>query len=266
MRGGGGADRAEGAGDLAAGLGRELQCIGGEFGTAFTQAERGARGDDDSGEVVGADVVQLPFHAAPFGRWEAVALGLGSVQEEFGGLAGAAGAAYVETRAARGAVEEGGQDEVEAVVVAEAGQGDVLEQLPDGERDDGQDRGEGVALGRDGEEGECDARGAEDGHRPDRQRTGAHRAGGGDHDEREHRPGTAQGERGRDRSGDQCGHEQVGRGRHGAAQQRSHRPHQGLGADQQDREQPVVGSLHDTRRLGAREGGDRSGDQCGHGR
>ena len=138
--------------------------------------------------MVGADVVQLPFHTPPFDCREAVALGLGPLQQLFGRSPGATGPPYEEAGAAHGGVQQSGQDEVEPVAVAEPVQADALQELPDGKRHHAQHGGEGVAFGRHGEQSQRDTRGPEHRHRPGGQRSGTQRAGGGDHDEGD-RPG-----------------------------------------------------------------------------
>lgn len=129
------------------------------------------------------------------------------------------------------------------------GQRDPVQQLPERERHHAQHGGERVAFGGHREQGECDTRGAEHRRRPGGQRSGTQRARGGAQDEGDDRAGTAQEEHGRDGTGDQGRREQDGPGRHVPAHQRRTRPHHGLGTQQEEREQPVVSSLHDGPRL-----------------
>ncbi|MFJ4694402.1 hypothetical protein [Streptomyces sp. NPDC088766] len=207
-------------------------------------AGKGSAGDHHGGQVMSADFVQLPLRATSFDRGQPLALGLGAPEHPLPRPPCAADAPHQRAGAAGGGVQQGGQDEVEPVAVAESVQADVLEQLPGSEGDHAQDGGEGVALGRHRVQGQRDAGGPEDRHRADGQRPGAQRAGGGDEQEGDDGARVTEREGGRHRSGDQHGHEECGRGRHVPAHQLRPGPHHGLDAGQQDQSRPVVGSLH----------------------
>jgi hypothetical protein len=112
-----------------------------------------------------------------------VPLGLGPLQLLSRGPARQTSPPHQQPGRARDGVQHGGQGDVEPVALPEPVQAEVVEDLPYGECHHAQQGGEGAASRRHGEQGQGDACGSQDRHRPRGQRPGAQRAGGGDHDE-----------------------------------------------------------------------------------
>lgn len=166
---------------------------------------------------------------------------------------------YQQPGAAGGDVQQNGQDDVEAVAVAEPVQAEAVQRLPGGERHDAEHGGEGVAVGRDGEQGERDPGRPQHGDGPGGRRPGAQRADERDQHENPDRPGPPQRQPGPDQPGDQGHHQKIDRPRRITAQEDGPGPHHGLGTYQQDRNQPVVGSIHNEIQAMARSAPPNSG-------